>query len=159
MTDKEKKVIFSIIGIMLVILLIVVAVKGFGGKKNNNKNVISNTQTQTNTDKDFTTKLEDGTEVNTSKELNENKMYKGLEITNIQFSSKDSNSRLTFNVKNTGSSVFASETVPLKIVDKDNKEIASTMVYFEKLNANESRNMSVGIMGNIVNAKNIVLGN
>ena len=160
MTDKEKKVIFSIIGIMLLILLVVVAVKGFGGNKNKPNTNINNNGTS-NVAKDnkeeFVEKMDNGIKFNTSEELNKTKMYKNIEISNIKFVSKDNQSTLIANMKNIGSIVTNAEMVKMKLVGNNNEVLTEFDVYIGAIKPGETKPLTVQLLEDIVNAKDLVI--
>ena len=163
MTEKEKKVIFSIVGVMLLILLIVVAVKVFGGndkEKPTNRNTITNNATagQENASKEeYVEKLDNGIKFNNSEELNKTKRYKNIEISNIQFLSKDNESVLIADLKNTGSSETTSEMARMKILGNNNELITEFDVFMSAMKAGETKKLTIKVVEDIVNAKDLVI--
>ena len=100
MGDKEfnrKRVI--IILIIFIIAIVVIGILTTSRKSRDNEiSVQSEVQNQEST---YYQKLEDGTKINNSTELNKEKNYKGLKITNIQLTEKNGMSVLLANVENT----------------------------------------------------------
>ena len=153
MNKKEKKVVFTIIGIMVAILLVVIIVKNVN-KEGKPENVgKENTQTSQNVEK-YTTYLEDGTKINNSNNFNQTKKYKNIEISNIQFTYKDGNSVLLADVRNTSNVAYESEIVKMTIVDENNKVIDELEPIMPKMEPGETKQLNVIISGaDSVNAK------
>lgn len=153
MNQKEKKVIFTLIGVMVVILLIVVIVKGENKKKYNVNLENTNTEVEQNVEK-YVTNLSDETKLNSSDEFNKTKTYKQLEISNVQFTYQDGKSQLLANVKNTASSKHESEIIKLTILDENNNIIDELAPVIPSIEAGETKQINVIISGaNSVNAK------
>ena len=153
MNKKEKKVVFTIIGIMVAILLVVIIVKNVN-KEGKLENVgKENTQISQNVEK-YTTNLEDGTKINNSNNFNQTKKYKNIEISNIQFTYKDGNSVLLADVRNTSNVAYESEIVKMTIVDENNKVIDELEPIMPKMEPGETKQLNVIISGaDSVNAK------
>lgn len=151
MTKKERNVILMIVAVIVVILVIAIIVKGMGGKETNpNTNTLV---TEPNVEK-YTTNLVDGTKINNSDNLNKNKKYKNIEISNIQFTYKDGKSVLLADLKNTGSTVQENEVVKITILDESNKEIDVLSPALPRITQGETKQLNVTISGaDAVNAK------
>lgn len=145
MTNKEKKVIFTVVAIMVGILLLVVITKGGNKKEGGNKNLAS-TNSESNIEK-YTTTLEDGTKINNSSEFNKTKTYKNIEISNIQFTYQSGKSVLLADVKNTASATHESEIVKMTILDENNNVIDELAPIVPKMEAGETKKLNVIISG------------
>lgn len=153
MTGKEKKVIFTLIGVMLVILLIVVIVKGGKNAKDDINLGNSNTEAEQNVEK-YTTNLESGTKLNNSEEFNKNKKYKEIEISNIQFTYENERSVLLATIKNTGSTKHKLEIVKLTILGDNNQVIDEIEPLMPELEAGEEGQFNATLTGtDSVNAR------
>lgn len=148
MTSQEKKVIFTAIGILVAILLIVVVVKSFGGSKDNIENKETN-NTTVNEEK-YTTDLTDGTKINNSEEMKNSKKYKGLEISNIQFTSKNGSSVLLADVKNTGSTNFTAEEVKVVLVGENGETLREIGAYIPSVAVGESKEINSIVTAEVV---------
>ena len=154
MTPKEKKIIFTIVGIMLLILIIVICVKSFanGGKKDNLNTPATNTATQN--EEKYVTELNDGTKLNNSNDLQSVKTYKTLEISNVQFTS-NSNGNSTFlaDVKNVGTTATQPEVVKLTLLGENGEVIAELSPVLPALQPGQTDQLNAMATGDIVNAK------
>ena len=148
MTSQERKIIFTAIGILLVILLIVIGVKTFG-KPKNNVAVENNNNTTVNEEK-YTVDLSDGTKLNNSEELKNTKKYKGLEISNIQFTSKNGSSVLLADVKNTGTTNFVAEEVKVVLIGENGETIKEIGAYIPSVAAGESKEINSIVTAEVV---------
>ena len=150
MTKKEKKVVFTLIGIMVVVLLIVVIVKTVNKPEGEN---LGNTiqQAEENEEK-YVTELADGTKLNNSEELNNTHTYKGVEISNIQFTSQNGSSVLLADVKNTGSETFEEEEATIVLIGENNEE-REIAVYIPSLSAGETKQINSIVTADVVNVK------
>lgn len=140
MRKNEKILIFVLLAI-LVIVLIVVNVNKKG--KDNSGN---------NTTEKYVEVLEDGTKLNTSNKLSKTKKINGLEITNIQLTTKDGMTVLLADVKNTTSSYKDMTSVTVKILDKSGKELTSLKGLIAPLEAGETTQLNIGVTSDYANA-------
>lgn len=155
MTSSEKKVIFTLIGIFVAILLIVLIVKGTGNNEDLS-NVPSNNEVVNNSEK-YVTDLANDVKLNTSKDLNSVKMYKNIEISNIQFTSKNGNSTLLADLKNTGSTKQEEEIVTITILDENNAKITSFNTILAAIEPGKTERLEAIITADIVNAKDFTI--
>lgn len=154
MTSKERKVVFTLIGIMVVILIIVICVRGFNKPKGEEENITSNNEAVANEEK-YVTQLDDGTKQNNSPLLNSKKTYKTIEISNIQFTSQNGSSVLLADLKNTGSTDFAGETVKLILLGENNEVLKEIPTAIPKVKAGESKQWNAILTADVVNAKDV----
>lgn len=150
MTNKEKKVVFTLIGVMVVVLLIVVIVKTVSKPEGEN---LGNTiqQAEENEEK-YVTELADGTKLNNSEELNNTHTYKGVEISNIQFTSQNGSSVLLADVRNTGSETFEEEEATIVLIGENNEE-REIAVYIPSLSAGETKQINSIVTADVVNVR------
>lgn len=100
MKSSEKKGILILILVSIVIIAVIYGITH--GSKNENKNTNTANQTISDTNQsqvdasrgEFTKTESDGTVVNTSNKLKEDKVESGFEISNINFSEKDGHTSL-----------------------------------------------------------------
>lgn len=152
MTNKEKKVIFTLIGIMAVVLIIVLIVRGVNKKPVEQGKV--NTENKAN-EEQYVTQLDDGTKLNNSTSLNSKKTYKTIEITNPQFTSKNGGSALLADLKNTGSTDFAGEEVTLVLIGENNETIKEIPTAIQSMKAGETKQWNILLTADVVNIKDI----
>ena len=152
MEKKERKVIFTAIGIVLVVLIIVIFTKRMS-KRDNVEEGINNIIQEQNVEK-YVTNLADGTKINNSSEFNKVKKYKDIEISNIQFTYQEGRSVLLADIKNTGSTTHNQEIVKITIIDENNKIIDELEPVMPTMQAGETKQLNVIISGaDSVNAK------
>ena len=149
MTSKEKRVIFTLIGIMVVVLLIVMIVKGVNKPDERQGNT---TQIAEENEEKYVTELSNGTKLNNSEELNDTHTYKGVEISNIQFTSQNGNSVLLADVTNTGSTSFAEERATIVLIDENNEE-RRIGVLIPSLEIGETKQINSIVTADVVNVK------
>ncbi len=150
MNQKERKVVFTLIGVMVLILLIVVIVKSTGRKEEK-----GNTQnTQTNEEK-YVTQLSDGTKLNKSDDLQKAKTYKGVEISNLQFSytEETGNSVLLADLKNTSSSDTKDEDIIIVLQGENGETIKEVVAWLPAMKAGETKELNCSFSADIVNVK------
>ena len=155
MTPKERKIIFTIVGIMLLILIIVVCVKTFGngGNETNTQNTPT-TNTATQNEEKYVTELNGGTKLNNSEALQSVKTYKTLEISNVQFTSNENgNSTFLANVKNVGTAATQPEVVKLTLLGDNGEVIAELNAVLPDLQPGETDQLNAQATADIVNAK------
>ena len=153
MSNKEKRMIMILIGVLVIVILIIALVKGANkeqieGGENRGEEIVVN-------EEKYLTELEDGTKINISEELNSTKTYKGLEISNIQFTQKDGKSVMLADVKNTGSSTHEAEIVKIEILGENGEVITDINPVIGKVEAGETIQLNATITGDVANAKDI----
>lgn len=152
MTNKEKKIIFTLIGIMVVVLIIVLIVRGINNKPEEQEK--GNTENKAN-EEQYVTQLEDGTKLNNSTSLNSKKTYKTIEISNPQFTSKNGGSALLADLKNTGNTDFEGEEVTLVLMDENNETIREIPTAIQSIKAGETKQWIILLTADVVNIKDI----
>lgn len=153
MTNKEKKVIFTLIGIMAVVLIIVLIVRGVNKKPVEQQGNV-NTENKAN-EEQYVTQLDDGTKLNNSTNLNNKKTYKTIEISNLQFTSKNGGSALLADLKNTGKTDFAGEEVTLVLIGENNETIKEIPTAIQSMKAGETKQWNILLTADVVNVKDI----
>ena len=146
MTSKEKRVVFTLIGIMVAVLLIVVIVKSVNTPEEEVQNNIMENEEK------YVTELSDGTKLNNSEDLNDTHTYKGVEISNIQFTSQNGNSVLLADVTNTGSTAFAEERATIVLIDENNEERRIGLI-IPSLAVGEKKQINSIVTADVVNVK------
>ena len=159
MKSSEKKGILILILVSIVIIAVIYGITH--GSKNENKNTNTANQTISDTNQsqvdasrgEFTKTESDGTVVNTSNKLKEDKVESGFEISNINFSEKDGHTSLEADVTNmTGN--FMAEIV---LLDKEGKEQGRIPVAIPETQIGETVGIQAGINDQYANAYNFRL--
>ena len=160
MTEKEKKVVFTLIGIMVVILIIAVCINIFTKGKENTDKTQNNGVTSENVQnkEKYITTLNDGTKLNNSEDLKKAKKYKDIEITGIQITKNNiGNTVILANVKNTASTDFERETVKLTLIGENGETIVELKAIMPNIKAGETEQFDHTITADFANIKNFNL--
>mgnify|MGYP001861237211 CR=1 FL=1 len=155
MTNNEKKWIFLIIGIMIIVLIVVLLVKVIGGNGENvdQNNMAGNNQVQN--EEKYVETLEDGTKLNVSEELNKDRTYNGLEISNIQYTEKDGFTVLLADIKNPLSTKHERELVKISIIGENGEVITDTEAIIGEIEPGGTYQINAAIATDVSNAKDI----
>lgn len=141
MTKNEK--IF--ISVLLIILVIVIGIKL-------NKNDEKVDRTEKIEEEEFVTVLEDGTKLNTSDVLKEDKMVDGLAFTNIQLTNQNGQSVLLADVENTNTTATDVMLVDIIILDKNGGEVGTVSGIISPLDPGETTQFNTSMMIDYSNA-------
>lgn len=145
MKKSEKKWIMLLIGISLVIILII-GLSLQGGKKEEEK-------TEEVNEEKYTTELSDGTKINTSEELNKEKIYGNLKIDKIQYTEQEGMSVLLADITNTGSTKHEMEIVKITIIGENDEVITEINAIIEEIDPGETVQLNASITADVSNAK------
>ena len=133
--------------IIIAIVIIIVAKKIISSKKTKEDNQIQNTETE-----QYVTVLDDGTKLNNSSKITENKKLQGLEITNTQITYNDGVTNLLANVKNTTKSNIDMQEVTIVLLDENGKELYQMPGIIEAVKAGETIQFNSSITADFANA-------
>ena len=151
MAKRKKKQGIRIVDIVLIIIIaiviIIVAKKIISSKKTKEDNQIQNTETE-----QYVTVLDDGTKLNNSSKITENKKLQGLEITNTQITYNDGVTNLLANVKNTTKSNIDMQEVTIVLLDENGKELYQMPGIIEAVKAGETIQFNSSITADFANA-------
>ena len=144
MKSKEKKMLL----ILIIVAIAIIAILWFiarGGKESK--------QEETNQVKEeFVQVQEDGTKVNISNKLKEEKELDGLKIGNIQLTEKDGQLTLLANVTNTTSQDVDAFFIDIILYDKDGNEIDTILGLVSPVKAGQTVELKAGITEDYANA-------
>ena len=155
MKKKEKQglLILIIVGILIITLIWFVT-----RPKDSKLNEENNGGTTENISQGEFTKVEqDGTIVNTSEKLKENKEIEGFKISNIKFEEKNGQTELIADVTNTTGKAQKGFLVDIVLLDKQGKEIARIPGNIIETQAGETIEIHAGITERYANAYNFKL--
>lgn len=148
MKKNKGKCIILLIGILIIAIVLIVMV--LINRKINASDQQSKEQVK---EEKYTEELEDGTKINTSEELNNIKNYGDLEISNIQYTEKDSISVLLADVKNNGTTIHKEEIVKITILGENGEIIAEIKPVIGRIEPGESIKLNATITADVVNGK------
>ena len=153
MKSSEKKMI-------LVIILIGVVIIGgllLWQKKGNNKTNVA--ESEDSNVEEYVQKLEDGSKLNVSEELQKTKTLDELEITNIQLKEIGGITTLLADVNNKGSVQTEEKKVKVEILDKNGETITTLKGIIDKIPAGESVQLNMAVTADVANAYNFRISN
>ena len=155
MTDKEKKVVFTLIAIMVIILIVVIIVKQVGGGNDNTNTANMNGTSTTNVanEEKYTTELNDGTKLNTSEDLQGVKTYNNLEISNIQVTSQNGRTVILADVKNNASTDNEAEIVKLTLLGENDEVLDVTYPVMPTIPAGGTEQLNSTTTADVANFK------
>ncbi len=148
MKKKEKRMIL----ILIVISILIIGVIWFitrGGKK---EEVVSSNAGEEQVKEEFVTKLEDGTKLNTSSTLNNEKQFQGLKITNIQLTNREDKTELIADIVNDTGSDKDAMLIDIVLYDKEGKEITTLGGRISPIKAGQTMQFSTSAMIDYANA-------
>ena len=146
MKKKEKQMILILILVAIVIIAIVYALtRPNGGEENPNVQKPS-------VKEEFVQQQQDGTKVNVSNKLKEEKEVDGLKIGNIQLTEKNGQSVLLATVTNSGSKNTEAFLVDIILYDKTGNQIAKIPGVVSGTKVGEVVELRVGITEDYANA-------
>ena len=151
MNSNEKRwIVLLVVVVIIAIILGIVIVKG---RENNSVQQGETTLGTLENEEKYVIELEDGTKLNTSEALKNEKTYKNLSITNIQYTEKEGISILSADVTNKGETIHESEIVKITILGENDETIAEINSVIGKINPGETVRLNASILGDVLNAK------
>lgn len=149
MKNKEKKMILILIIMALIIIAIIWSItRG----KNNKDNELQNTN-----EEEFIRVESDGTIVNTSEKLKEEKNQSGFTITNINFVKKSNETELSARITNNTGENQESFFGNIILLDKNGNELGRIPIMVSETKAGESIDIGASTYENYANAYDFVL--
>lgn len=147
---KNKNIIKFLILIAIIVIIVVIVINNRNGNSHKN-DFASNTNT---TENNINYKeLDDGTRVNISPKLNEEKIYNGLKFSNISLFSKDGITNIIADVTNTQSVDLPDYTnVDITFYDENGEKLESVMGIIMPLKASETTQLKASLMFDYSNA-------
>lgn len=152
---KTKKVkILIILLLLLVVSIIVIAILLLNKQKlHEEQNKISvNQQEQSVGVNDFVQTFEDGTKLNISPKLNEEKEVGGLKFRNIQFTERNNQSLLLADVTNNSEKALDVTLINITLLRKDGSEIAKFSGIISALQSGETTQFTTSVSLDYVDA-------
>lgn len=154
MNNNEKRWIILLVAVLIIAVVLIVVLVNV--KDDREDTQVEKKQPIVNEEK-YTTELEDGTKVNTSEEFNKTKMYGNLEISNIQYISKDGKTVLLADVTNTGNTTHEVEVVIITILGENGEELSTTKPVIGKIEPGERVQINATITADVSNAKDFTI--
>ena len=150
MSKNEKRWIILLVAVVIIAIVFFAVI--IGGNKANKEEQNTTTNEITNEEK-YTEQLEDGTKLNTSEEFNNSKTYGNLEISNVQYTSKNGMSVLLADVKNNGTTTHENEIVKITILGDNEEVITEIKTVIGDIEPGETIKLNTSISADVANAK------
>ena len=150
--NKGLKLIVVFIVLILITLGIVVIVKNINkpDTQEQNENVMQEQEQQVY--EENVQILTDGTKLNVSEKLNENKNLDNLEIQNIQLTYRNGVTNILADVVNNGSSDFENTKIDITLLDKEGNTVYKIRGIIEETPVGETSKLNTSITADFVNA-------
>ena len=143
---KSEKIVILVLVIIVIALIIVQIIRN---NSNSEKTTVTTSSSDSETESDdeeedvgYVTTLSDGTKLNTSEKLNEDKEIDGIEITEIQLTESNNQTQLLATLTNTSEEVQGGYVATINLLDEDGETIAQLSAYIPELEAGESTQLN-----------------
>ena len=150
MSKNEKRWIILLVAVVIIAIVFFAVI--IGGNKANKEEQNTTTNEITNEEK-YTEQLEDGTKLNTSEEFNNSKTYGNLEISNVQYTSKNGMSMLLADVKNNGTTTHENEIVKITILGDNEEVITEIKPVIGKIEPGQTIKLNASVTADVANAR------
>ena len=152
MKKKQKKGI-RLFDIIIIIILIIVAIFIIKNIKNKNKENTNTSQSEENVaEEKYVVVLQDGTKLNDSEKLKEDKKMNEIKLTDTQLTYKNGITTLLCNVTNNSDKEFKMQDVEIILRDENGNEIYRITGVIENLQPGETKQFSTHITADFANA-------
>ena len=155
MNQNEKRWIVLLVAVVIIAIVFFV-VLGFRNK--DGEDLADNSQNVPTNEEQYTVQLDDGTKLNTSEDLNSNKTYGDLEISNIQYTTRpDGMTVLLADVTNKGTTNHELEMVKITILDQNGEAITEIRPLIDAMAPGETVQINASITADVSNAKDFTI--
>lgn len=145
---QNEKILIGVLILILVVVLVVVAVNK-GNNKEKNEMLANNEQNIVENNVQI---LENGTKLNTSSELAEERTIDGLEVSNIKLKENGGISALTADIKNPTAQDKESIKVKVEILDGTGKTITTLRGKIDPVKAGKTAKLNIAVTADVANA-------
>ena len=142
--QKRWMVLVGIIVVLIIVLAIVFSGRG------NNETVQGEREEN---EEIYVTELEDGTKLNTSEDLNNEKRYGNLVISNMQYTEQNGMTVMLADVTNEGSTVHEPEIVTITIYGENNEVITELHPAIGRIEPGETIKINATSTADVANAR------
>ena len=144
---KSEKIVILVLVIIVIALIIVQIVRN---NSSNSDETVTTSDSNSSTESDdileeteeYVTTLSDGTKLNTSEKLNEDKEIDGIEITEIQLTESNNQTQLLATLTNTSGETAGKFTATINLLDEDGETLVQLKAYIPELEAGESTQLN-----------------
>ena len=154
--NKFRKIRITISIIIIRIVFIVCVKTLLKREDNNDTKVDENKFTLYDTSiAEYVKTSEDGTKINISPKLNQDMKFNGLDIKNIQLTSKNGITTLLADISNNTNKDSEMQNINIKLLDENNKEIRVVRGFIPSLKIGETTKLNVSMSSNLITAYDI----
>lgn len=144
---KNTRILIVAVALILIIAIVLV----IGNKQKRNEKDLAK-RVEESIVEDNVRSLEDGTKLNTSKELEKTKKIDGLEITNIQLKENGGITTLIADVKNPTKQDKEKVKIKVETLDETGKTIVTLRGKIEPIKAGETTKLNMAVTVDVANA-------
>lgn len=152
MKKKEKKRILILVAVVIVIIVALLIVRAVLNNKNDNSTTQTPSSSSSEAGSEYTALYSDGSKLNVSSKLKENKTYQNVTISNIQLTTVNGLNRLLASVTNNSNSRTDAQDISLVFVDNQGNTIATVPGVIPAMNAGETAQLNASTTKDIINA-------
>ena len=149
--SKNSKIIIAIIVVWIILLIGIALFKNIG-KNNKNENMQTEVTEENTTQEEFVQKLEDGSKLNISEKLKEERKLGNLEIKNIQLREEGKITTLIADVENPTKVKTEKKKVKVEILDKQGNVITELKGIIDPVEANGKAQINMAVTADVANA-------
>lgn len=148
MKNKKNRRLLILIVLVIIIILAIVIIRNVLKENEENEQSQSGVTAETQ----YTTLYSDGSKMNTSSKLKEEKKYQNITISDIQLTTVNGLNTLIANVTNNGSTDIAETDMSFTFLDNQGNTIAIVPVTLPATKAGETKQLSAATTQDIINA-------
>ena len=145
----NNKVVFVALLIIIAIIICIIVVLV---QKNKKEEADSGEGTKGENTVSYVEEVEDGVKINKSTKLNEAKEINGIQISNIQLTTKDGMTTLLADVKNNSESKTKDRTIQITLINEDGSELTTITGILKGLEVGEETQLNIATTSDYVNA-------
>ena len=123
---------------------------------NDDDNVVTAVEEE---DKEFVSRQDDGSQLNTSNKLKEDRKFDGLEISNITLRENGGITTLLADVKNTTGVATPQKNVKVTLLDKEGAKIIDLSGIIDAMESGETVKLNVSVTSDLSNAYDFTISN
>jgi len=125
-------------------------------------NHVEEQQTQNNTNEatkpqGYIQELESGVKLNTHETLNQTRQWEGLEIRNIQLSSRSAITTLQIDVQNINTTATILKNITITLIDKQNQPLETFKGVIKPLEPQEATTISMSVTSDCIDAYDFII--
>ena len=149
--SKNSKIIIAIIAVWIILLIGIALFKNIS-KNNKNENMQTEVIEENTIQEEFVRKLEDGSKLNISEKLKEERKVGNLEIKNIQLRAKGKITTLIADVENPTNIKEEKKKVKVEILDKQENVVTELKGIIDPVPANGKAQINMAVTADVANA-------